>query len=135
MSLARLECYPHAQDDSSPRYNRGVIVNVASMYGIVATSLDVPVVSYTAAKHGVIGLTKADALAYAPKGVRVNAICPGYVSTPLVVDTMPAEVREREISKTPAGRMADMNEVGDMITFLVSPMSSFMYGSALIGDG
>ncbi|KAL5363837.1 hypothetical protein BJX96DRAFT_167811 [Aspergillus floccosus] len=121
--------------EDSPRFNRGVIVNVASMYGVIATSLDVPVVSYTAAKHGVIGLTKADALAYAPKGIRINAICPGYVATPLVLDTMPSEVRECEIVKTPLRRMADMDEVGDMISFLVSPMSSYMYGSALVGDG
>ncbi|KAL4890666.1 hypothetical protein BDV59DRAFT_204146 [Aspergillus ambiguus] len=121
--------------ENSPRLNRGVIVNVASMYGIIATSLNVPVISYTAAKHGVIGLTKADALAYAPKGIRINAICPGYVATPLVLNSMPSEVRDREISKTPVGRMAQMDEVGDMITFLVSPMSSYMYGAALIGDG
>ncbi|KAF9889981.1 hypothetical protein FE257_006661 [Aspergillus nanangensis] len=105
------------------------------MYGVVATSLSVPVISYTAAKHGVVGLTKADALAYAPKGIRINAICPGYVATPLVLSTMPEEVLQREIAKTPVGRLADMDEVGDMISFLVSPMSSYMYGAAMVGDG
>lgn len=63
----QLRLYPHVsttKSGNSPRFNRGVIVNVASMYGVIVTSLNVRVVSYTAAKHGVIGLTKADALTY-----------------------------------------------------------------------
>ncbi|KAL4926330.1 SDR family NAD(P)-dependent oxidoreductase [Aspergillus undulatus] len=120
---------------NSPRHNRGVIINVASMYGLVATSLNTPVVSYTAAKHGVIGLTRADAIAYAPKGIRINAVCPGYVATPLVEQAMAANVMQKEVDKIPVGRLASMDEIADHITFLASPMSSYMYGTAMVADG
>lgn len=70
--------------DPLPRGNRGVIVNVASMYGVTGASPSTMATAYTASKHGVMGLTKADALAYAPEGIRINAICPGYVATPLL---------------------------------------------------
>lgn len=120
---------------SSPRYNRGVIINVASMYGIVATSLNTPVVAYTASKHGVVGLTRADAIAYAPKGIRINAVCPGYVATPLVQGTMRSAVIQKEIDKIPVGRMAEMEEIADHITFLASPLSSYMYGASMVADG
>lgn len=120
---------------STPRYNRGVIINVASMYGIVATSLNTPVVAYTASKHGVIGLTRADAIAYASKGIRINAVCPGYVATPLIQGTMQSAVIQREIDKIPVGRLAEMEEIADHITFLASPMSSYMYGASMVADG
>ncbi|KAL4951859.1 hypothetical protein BDW69DRAFT_196121 [Aspergillus filifer] len=123
------------KSQDSPRYNRGVIINVASMYGIVATSLNTPVVSYTAAKHGVIGLTRADAVAYAPRGIRINAMCPGYVATPLVQQVMGANVMQKEIDKVPVGRVASMEEIAEHIAFLASPMSSYMYGAAMVADG
>lgn len=70
--------------DSGPRGSRGVIVNVASMYGVKATSRATPATAYTTSKHAVMGLTKADGVYFAPKGIRINAICPGYVRTPLL---------------------------------------------------
>lgn len=70
--------------DPPPRGNRGVIVNVASMLGLVASSPETPAVAYTSSKHGVVGLTRTDATMYASRGIRVNAICPGYVATPLL---------------------------------------------------
>ncbi|KAI9371748.1 hypothetical protein BJX61DRAFT_11930 [Aspergillus egyptiacus] len=118
----------------SPRHNRGVIINVASMYGVVATSLNTSVVAYTAAKHAVVGLTRADAVAYAPQDIRINAICPGYVATPLIHDGV-SEWMQKEIEKTPAGRLATADEIADHITFLASPMSSFMFGAAMVADG
>ena len=105
------------------------------MYGIVGTPSNVPVVSYTAAKHGVIGLTRADAIAYAPKDIRINAICPGYVATPLVSKAMADGIMKAEIAKVPNGRIADMDEIADHITFLASPMSSYMHGAAMVADG
>lgn len=61
-----------------------MIVNVASMYGVKATSRATPATAYTTSKHAVMGLTKADGVYFAPKGIRINAICPGYVRTPLL---------------------------------------------------
>lgn len=105
------------------------------MYGLVGTSSNTPVVSYTAAKHGVIGLTKADALAYAAHGIRINAICPGYVATPLLQSTMHSEMIQKEMAKIPIARMAEMDEIADHIAMLASPMTSYMYGAALVADG
>lgn len=70
--------------DPLPRGNRGVIVNVASMLGLVASAPGTPAVAYTASKHGVMGLTKTDATMYASRGIRINAMCPGYIATPLL---------------------------------------------------
>jgi NAD(P)-dependent dehydrogenase (short-subunit alcohol dehydrogenase family) len=70
--------------EPGPRGNRGVIVNVSSMLGLVASSAATPACSYTASKHGVVGLTKADAVAYAKEGIRINAVCAGYIRTPLL---------------------------------------------------
>ncbi|KPI41034.1 3-oxoacyl-[acyl-carrier-protein] FabG [Cyphellophora attinorum] len=111
--------------EASPRFNRGVIINVASMYGIIGTPLEVGAVVYTATKHGVVGMTKADAIAYAGENIRINAICPGYVATPLLKSAA-AEAWQR---------LAEMDEIGDSITYMASPLSSFMYGSAMVVDG
>ncbi|KAK4941426.1 hypothetical protein LTR10_018695 [Elasticomyces elasticus] len=122
-------------ESNSVRYNRGTIVNMASMYGLIATPLNIPAVAYTATKHGVIGLTKADAIAYAREGIRINAMCPGYIATPLLKEATASEAMQREIERTPAGRIGEMEEIADTITFMVSPMSSFMYGAGLVADG
>ncbi|KAK4542635.1 hypothetical protein LTR36_006684 [Oleoguttula mirabilis] len=82
--------------DPLPRGNRGVIVNVSSMLGLVASAPATPAPAYTASKHGVMGLTKTDATMYASRGIRINACCPGYVATPLLKDAtvcVPAERR------------------------------------------
>ena len=70
--------------DPSLRGNRGVIVNTASMLGLTGSSPATPACAYTASKHGVMGLTRTDAIMYAPQGIRINAVCPGYVATPLL---------------------------------------------------
>lgn len=105
------------------------------MYGVVAPSLNVPAVAYTASKHAVVGITRTDAVAYAPKGIRINAICPGYVATPLLGDSTESEVMQRETAKIPLGRLCDPDEIADHITFLASPMSSYMHGAAMVADG
>ena len=78
-----------------PRGNRGVIINVASMLGLVASSPAAPGASYTSSKHGVMGLTKSDAAIYASQGIRINAVCPGYIATPLLQDATVSGLEKR----------------------------------------
>ncbi|KAF7187784.1 Levodione reductase [Pseudocercospora fuligena] len=119
----------------APRGSRGVIVNVASMLGLVASSPGTPACAYTATKHGVMGLTKTDAVTYAKDGIRINAICPGYIATPLLKSATAAGVMNEEVAKVPMGRLGEMEEIADAIAFLSSEMSSFMCGSGLVVDG
>lgn len=120
------------------RYARGVIINVSSMYGLVGASANTPATAYAAAKHGVMGLTKTDAIVYAEQRIRINAINPGYVATPLLGDTGDESsqgVWAREMVKTPMRRLAQPAEIADCICFLGSRMSSYMTGAGLVVDG
>ncbi|KAF2465261.1 NAD(P)-binding protein [Lindgomyces ingoldianus] len=118
------------------RSYRGSIVNTASMYGTLAPSLNVPSTAYCTSKHAVVGLTRADAIAFAPQGIKINAICPGYVATPLIASSMNQnDVMERERMKIPLQRLANMEEIGDSIAFLHSEASSYMVGASLVVDG
>lgn len=120
----------------SYRSYRGSIVNVASMYGLVAPPLNVPATSYATSKHAVVGLTKADALAFAHKGIKINAIAPGYVLTPLVQKSMSqGDMIETERMKVPIHRYSEMEEIGDCIAFLHSDAASYMIGATLVADG
>ena len=76
-----------------------------------------------------------DAVAYAAQGIRINAICPGYVNTPLLKEATAAGAMDSEIAKTPMQRLADVEEIADSIVFLASPMASFMTGASLVVDG
>jgi NAD(P)-dependent dehydrogenase (short-subunit alcohol dehydrogenase family) len=105
------------------------------MLGIVATSPITPATSYSASKHGVMGLTKTDAIFYAPQHIRINAMCPGYVETPLLLAATKSPLFAKELERVPMGRLAKMEEIADSIVFLASPMSSFMCGQGLIVDG
>ena len=130
-------CVMRTQEDLGPRDGRGRIINTASMYGIVA-GLNSAQTAYAAAKHGVIGLTRGDGNTYGPENIRINAVCPGYVETPLLQSSMstdPDSLLNRDIARTPLRRMCTVEEIADTITFLASPMSSFMQGAALIVDG
>lgn len=118
-----------------PRGSRGVIVNVASMLGLVASSPTTPACEYTASKHGVVGLTRTDGVAYASQGIRINAICPGYIATPLLKSATARGVMAGEMAKVPQGRLGEMEEIADSIVYLSSPMSSFMTGATLAVDG
>ncbi|KFY88234.1 hypothetical protein V498_06878 [Pseudogymnoascus sp. VKM F-4517 (FW-2822)] len=124
-----------AQERLSVREGRGTIINVASMYGLVGPPGHVAATAYTASKHGVLGLTKADAITYAPKGIRINAICPGYVDTPLLRAHSQTNYMKKELLKVPLGRLSSQEETADAIAFLVSPIASFMVGAALVADG
>lgn len=108
----------------------GAIVNTASVYSHLGfRRLD----AYTAAKSGVVGLTRSAALEYIGKGVRINAVSPGPIWTPLA-DAHPAEMQV-VINRTPAGRMGRPQEVAHVIAFLLSDQASFMIGSEVIVDG
>lgn len=109
----------------------GSIVNIASIMGHRGIA-EQP--AYTAAKHGVVGLTRAAALDHAKDGIRINCVSPGYIDTPLL-DFMPAEHRQAATAKHPLGRFGTTSEVSDAILFLLSDQSAFVTGSCLPVDG
>lgn len=113
----------------------GSIVNVASILGKVGYA-QAP--AYTAAKHGLIGLTKTAAIEYAEQGIRVNAVCPGFIETPMleragIMDNR--DVVQQIISMHPAGRLGKPREVADAIVWLASEEASFVTGHSLLVDG
>ncbi|KJX92833.1 short chain dehydrogenase reductase family oxidoreductase like protein [Zymoseptoria brevis] len=114
--------------------SRGVIINVASVLGLLGGNATTPVAGYSSTKHAVLGLTKTDAICYATQGIRVNAICPGYIDTPLLQNLDEATL-QRIVSKIPAGRLGNPEEIGNAIVFLASYLSSFMTGQVLVVDG
>ena len=109
----------------------GVIVNTASAMGLVAMAQNSP---YVVSKHGVVGLTKAAALEYGTNNIRVNAICPGYIDTPILGD-LPEEARAAIIAQHPIGRLGKAEEVAKAFIFLASDDASFITGAALAVDG
>ena len=123
--------------------NRGRIVNIASIHGLVAS---VEKSAYVAAKHGVIGLTKAIALETATTGVTCNAICPGWVLTPLVQQQIDARAKRDGLSndqakaallgeKQPSGEFATTEQIGAVCVFLCSDAAAQIRGAALPVDG
>ncbi len=109
----------------------GAIVNCSSLGGLVGLPGRAP---YHATKHGVIGLTKSAALDYAAKGIRVNAVCPGGVDTPMGDAIDPAAMKEF-LKDQPIGRMGQVEEVAAAVLWLFSPGASFVLGVALPVDG
>lgn len=109
----------------------GAIVNMASILGQVATRQNS---AYVAAKHGVVGLTKAAALEYATRGIRVNSVGPGYIDTPLL-QTMSEEARAPLIAQHPLGRLGTSAEVAELVVWLSSDLASFVTASYYAVDG
>jgi NAD(P)-dependent dehydrogenase (short-subunit alcohol dehydrogenase family) len=93
--------------------------------------------AYNAAKHGVIGLTKSAALEYGPDNIRVNAVCPGFIDTPMLAQGAGAvpEVLAGVVATLPIRRVADASEVADVVAWLLSPQSSYVTGLAMPIDG
>ncbi|HEX6418997.1 MAG TPA: glucose 1-dehydrogenase [Acidimicrobiales bacterium] len=115
----------------------GSIVNMASILGLVAFGT---AGAYTAAKHGVIGLTKTAALEYAESNVRVNAVCPGFIETPMVMERGVHAGEDEEAyaqlkAAHPMGRLGQSEEITHAVLFLCAPEASFLTGAALPVDG
>ncbi len=114
----------------------GVIVNIASMSGIISNHPQ-PQCAYNAAKGAVIMLTKSLAGEWAQRGVRVNAVSPGYTNTAILeqVAAMQPEWSDVWFRETPMGRPAEVKEIADLVRFLASDHSTFMTGSNVVIDG
>ncbi|QRO02023.1 SDR family oxidoreductase [Archangium violaceum] len=112
----------------------GSIVSTASVAGLVGIQM---APAYVAAKHGLVGLTKAAALDYAKANIRINAVCPGVVRTPMVtVSTdQSKELEAALMAAEPVGRMAQPEEIAEAVVWLSSGAASFITGAALPVDG
>lgn len=110
----------------------GSIVNLASIMGQVGTRFSP---AYVAAKHGVVGLTKAAALEYADKNIRINCVGPSYIKTPLVMRTLDEAALKVVVGSLPIGRMGEPEEIAELICWLASPKSSFVTGAYYAADG
>jgi NAD(P)-dependent dehydrogenase (short-subunit alcohol dehydrogenase family) len=112
---------------------RGTVLNIASMAGILCLPGRV---SYAASKAALISLTKTLAVECGSSGVRVNAICPGWVDTPFIAARMAQpELRAQAEAMVPIGRVASPDEIADIALFLLSPASRYMTGAAVAADG
>lgn len=112
----------------------GSIINVASVAGLIGAPKGA---AYTASKHAVVGLTKSAAVEYAKRGIRVNAVCPGYTDTPMVsnVTNIDPAMQQLTIRAIPMRRLGKPTEIAEGILWLASDASSFVTGHQLVMDG
>ncbi len=109
----------------------GAVVNFSSANGLVGLA---GMSAYTAAKHGVVGLTRSAALEYADRGVRVNCVAPGYVATPRLLASPPDILSSMTLAH-PLGRLATREEVAEIVALLLSDRAAFVTGAAIPIDG
>jgi NAD(P)-dependent dehydrogenase (short-subunit alcohol dehydrogenase family) len=109
----------------------GAIVNTASVAGLIGLRTST---GYVAAKHAVIGLTKTAALEYAEEGIRVNAVCPGYIVTRMTAPTREKRM-EAIVGRTPMRRLGEPREIAEMVVWLCSDRASYVTGAAYEVDG
>ncbi len=114
----------------------GAIVNNASIYGLVGAN--VGHVPYAASKFGVIGITQTAAFEYAAKGIRVNAVCPGFTRTEQMqslTETIPEHFAANILPNIPMGRLGEMSEIARLVLWLASDEASYVTGQAIAADG
>ena len=111
----------------------GAIVNTASVAGLAGLRY---ASAYVASKHGVVGITKTAALEYAQRGIRVNAVCPGYIETPMTASGRSDPERMAQmIAQEPIGRVGQPEEVAEAVIWLCSAAASFVTGHTMTVDG
>jgi len=112
----------------------GVIVNTASTAGLLAAPR---MGAYAAAKHGVVGITQTAAIEYAEKNIRINAICPGVIGTPPILQWMEHDERLKKsmMAQEPIGRVGKPEEIGNAVAWLFSDAASFVTGASIPVDG
>src|SRR5262245_48683187 len=119
--------------DQMHKQGGGAIVNTASVAGLGGYH---GASAYVASKHGVVGLTKTAALEYAPQGIRVNCVCPGYIATPMTAPGMHDPTRlARLIAREPIGRVGTPEEIAEAVVWLCSDAASFVTGHTMTVDG
>ena len=113
----------------------GAIVNTASIMGLVGSWSGTS--PYNASKHGVVGLTKTASLEYTSAGIRVNAVCPGYIWTPLIEHALLSrpEMEAQIVARHPVGRMGQPEEIAEAVVWLCSDAASFVTGHTMTVDG
>ncbi|MCA3312289.1 MAG: glucose 1-dehydrogenase [Roseomonas sp.] len=124
-------CLRHEVAQMRAQGSGGVIINTASILGLVGTATSS---AYVAAKHGVVGLTKTAAADHAEDNIRVNAVCPGYIETPMTEETMRRR-GERIMARVPMARMGKAGEIAEAVVWLCSPKASFVTGVSWAVDG
>jgi NAD(P)-dependent dehydrogenase (short-subunit alcohol dehydrogenase family) len=110
----------------------GSIVNTASIAGLIGLPTSA---AYVAAKHGVVGLTKTAAIEYAEAGIRVNAVCPGYIETPMTAPIRASARAGAILGQTPMRRYGRPEEIAELVVWLCSERASFVTGAAYNADG
>lgn len=127
-------CMKYELQQFNKQRTEGAIVNCSSLGGLVGIAGRS---AYHASKHGVLGLTKSSALEYAAKGIRINAVCPGIIDTPMVGNMInnEKEAMEALIKDVPIGRLAKPEEVASVVYWLCGTGSTYVIGQAISVDG
>lgn len=127
-------CMKHELRQLRKQGTEGAIVNCSSLGGLVGIGGRS---AYHATKHGVLGFTKSSALEYAAKGIRINAVCPGIIETPMVETmlTTQSDAMHELMKAVPIGRLAKAEEVASVVLWLCSPAASYVIGQAIAVDG